>query len=308
MSRLHHGHSTLSGLVDSDSEDATYGVLDAQSPPSLTVENLVASKNRRGNQRGITGRDMKAKTSGRRMSAARAAAGKRGKRAPLSDKTNHQHASDTEEVEDFEQQDVTVTTLTSGDELDASVVAAKNQNSRTTKSKPSAKANRIGAASSHAEFSRQNESPERRPVGSRMAAAGKHPGQTRRQLSAEPKQRNEVIQETQISTMDMDDKGDEDIEEETLRPATHYTNVSWATSQPRQTSVPRRRAGSASDTERNDPIVRRKLGEMTKKFENLDLKYRNLREIGLKEAEHNFERLKKQSAESQKGISLAAYQ
>ena len=307
MSRLHYGHSTLSGLVDSDSEDATYGVLDAQSSPNLVAENLVASKNRRENQRGTVGKNMKAKTSGRRTSASRAVAGKRGKRAPLSDKTNQQYASDTEEVEDFEQQDVTVTTLASGDELDASVMAIQKQNSRPTKQKPSTKANRVGAASSHAEFSLQPESPERRPAGSRIAASGKPQGQGRRQASVEQKQHFEIIQETQVSTMDMDDNGDGDIEEETLRPATRYMSVPRATSQPRQTSVPRRRAGSASDTERNDPAVRRKLGEMTKKFENLDLKYRNLREIGLKEAEHNFERLKKQSAESQKGTSLSAF-
>lgn len=306
MSRLHYGHSTLSGLVDSDSEDATYGVLDAQSTPNSAAENLVASKTRRRNQRVISGKTMKAKSSGRRISAARAVAGKRGKRAPLSDKTNQQLPSDTEEVEDFEQQDVTVTTLTSGDELDASVVAVNKQKTRPTKAKPSAKVNRIGTASSNAEFSLQQDSPERHQAGSRMAAAGKPQGPTRRQPSVEPKQRYETVQETQLSNMDMDDHGDEDIEGEILRPATRYTSVPRATSQPRQTSLPRRRAGSASDTERNDPAVKRKLGEMTKKFENLDLKYRNLREIGLKEAENNFERLKKQSAESQKSISLAA--
>jgi hypothetical protein len=42
---------------------------------------------------------------------------------------------------------------------------------------------------------------------------------------------------------------------------------------------------------------------MTKKFENLELKYKNLREIGVKEAEANFERLKTQSEERTKGTS-----
>jgi hypothetical protein len=32
----------------------------------------------------------------------------------------------------------------------------------------------------------------------------------------------------------------------------------------------------------NDPATRRRLGELTKKLENLDLKYRNLREVGVK--------------------------
>ena len=47
--------------------------------------------------------------------------------------------------------------------------------------------------------------------------------------------------------------------------------------------------------------MRRKLGEMTKKYENISIKYQDLREIGLKEAERNFERLKKQSEERTAG-------
>lgn len=57
----------------------------------------------------------------------------------------------------------------------------------------------------------------------------------------------------------------------------------------------RHRAGSASDSERTgDPILRRKLGNVTRKFENIDLKYRNLREVGIVEANTNMEKLRKQ--------------
>jgi hypothetical protein len=56
----------------------------------------------------------------------------------------------------------------------------------------------------------------------------------------------------------------------------------------------RRRAGSASDTERGDPNLRRKLGDITRKFENVDLKYRNLKEVGINEANANIEKLRKQ--------------
>lgn len=56
----------------------------------------------------------------------------------------------------------------------------------------------------------------------------------------------------------------------------------------------RRRAGSASDTERGDPNLRRKLGDITRKFENVDLKYRNLKEVGINEANTNMEKLRKQ--------------
>ncbi|EHY59039.1 hypothetical protein ABEF92_003746 [Exophiala dermatitidis] len=57
-----------------------------------------------------------------------------------------------------------------------------------------------------------------------------------------------------------------------------------------------RRAGSASDTDNRggDPSLRRKLGDITRKFENVDLKYRNLKEVGIHEASTNMEKLRKQ--------------
>ncbi|KIY00621.1 uncharacterized protein Z520_03284 [Fonsecaea multimorphosa CBS 102226] len=65
-------------------------------------------------------------------------------------------------------------------------------------------------------------------------------------------------------------------------------------SRTRQEPPYRRRAGSASDTERSDPNLRRKLGDITRKFENVDLKYRNLREVGINEANANMEKLQRQ--------------
>jgi hypothetical protein len=70
--------------------------------------------------------------------------------------------------------------------------------------------------------------------------------------------------------------------------------VARDTSRSRQEPTFRRRAGSASDTERGDPNLRRKLGDITRKFENVDLKYRNLKEVGIDEANANMERLRKQ--------------
>ena len=306
MSRSNYGHSTLSGLVGSDSEDATIGALDAISTPESARENAIPSRRVRTGSKGVSGKIMKAKAPERHISGTKATAGKKGKRAPLSDKTNKQYAtSDTEEVDEFERQDVTMDDVASGDELDASVIAIKQKKLETSKAKTGKK---VGKAAK--EFSSQNhdtnqyESPEAPRVGPRAPTAGIKAGQSKRQPSAEPKQRSEVIQETQRSAVDVDDYGDEDVEEPTPKPIGRYTSVSRAASQTRQTSVPRRRAGSASDTERNDPAIRRKLGEMTKKFENLDLKYRNVREIGIKEAEYNFEKLKKQSEESKKGMLL----
>jgi hypothetical protein len=65
-----------------------------------------------------------------------------------------------------------------------------------------------------------------------------------------------------------------------------------------------RRAGSASDTERaGEPALRRKLGDMTRKFENLELKYRNLKELGGNESQSNFDKLKKAADQRARGTS-----
>ena len=40
--------------------------------------------------------------------------------------------------------------------------------------------------------------------------------------------------------------------------------------------------------------MRRKLGEITRRFENVELKYRNLKEVGINEANSNMEKLRKQ--------------
>jgi hypothetical protein len=59
-------------------------------------------------------------------------------------------------------------------------------------------------------------------------------------------------------------------------------------------TIRQRRAGSASDSERGDPNLRRKLGDITHKFENVELKYRNLKDVGVGEANANVEKLRKQ--------------
>ena len=50
--------------------------------------------------------------------------------------------------------------------------------------------------------------------------------------------------------------------------------------------------------EMDDVSVRRRLGELLKKYESLEVRHRDLREIGVKAAERNFERLKKQADEN----------
>ena len=67
----------------------------------------------------------------------------------------------------------------------------------------------------------------------------------------------------------------------------------------RQTSVNRHiRSGSYSDTEGHNSTLRRKVSDLTKKLDSVELRYRNLREVGVEQAEANFKALQRQSEES----------
>ena len=100
-----------------------------------------------------------------------------------------------------------------------------------------------------------------------------------------------VIPESQPEPMDTETEGQDQSELAPLPPK----GRARVGSSHRQDSTFRRRAGSASDTERGgDPNLRRKLGDVTRKFENIDLKYRNLKEVGITEANANMEKLRKQ--------------
>jgi hypothetical protein len=55
------------------------------------------------------------------------------------------------------------------------------------------------------------------------------------------------------------------------------------------------------DIDGDDLSVRRKLGDLTKRYESLEARHKELRDVGVKEAERNYERLKKQSEENTTG-------
>lgn len=67
-------------------------------------------------------------------------------------------------------------------------------------------------------------------------------------------------------------------------------------SRSRQEAISTGRAAHASESEKGvgDPNLRRKLGDITRKFENVDSKYRTLRDVGILEANANMEKLRKQ--------------
>ncbi|CCF33333.1 chromosome segregation protein [Colletotrichum higginsianum] len=69
---------------------------------------------------------------------------------------------------------------------------------------------------------------------------------------------------------------------------------------PRQPVHRSNRTTESSGVEANEVVLRRRLGETTRKYDNLEAKYRDLRDIGVKAAERNFDILKKESEERAK--------
>ncbi|KAL2810894.1 chromosome segregation protein Csm1/Pcs1-domain-containing protein [Aspergillus granulosus] len=82
-------------------------------------------------------------------------------------------------------------------------------------------------------------------------------------------------------------------------PATQPASVSPAKGRPSslrasQGSPSKRKSGGEDDKTGSEPELRRRLGDLTKKYDTLENRYRNLKDIGVVEANANVEKLKKQ--------------
>ena len=93
-------------------------------------------------------------------------------------------------------------------------------------------------------------------------------------------------------------------EEETLElVVTKRSNIGRAPLNLKHPLPARGREGSPSEAEQGmgDPALRRKLGDMTRKYDSISVKYRDLRDVGIKEAETNYENMRQQAENNRKG-------
>ncbi|KAF2485190.1 chromosome segregation protein Csm1/Pcs1-domain-containing protein [Neohortaea acidophila] len=260
---------------------AEAGALDSED--DLLATATTASDTRRLNSKMARGTKAKAATTRRVSATKRKAPAKPRARQPLKDTTNIQAGSDTEEVEQFDGDDVAKpkakrakTTTTTA--ISESRAPAKP---RTTKRAPVADTLRV--------------IPETQP---------------------DPEQEaGDVSQSIEIDEMDI-------AAIPTPPPPARFAQRPRSTSvQPqiqallprpsaRSASVqagyppPRERSGSASGAERErrggDPELRRKLNDVTQKYEKLNLKYQNLQEVKETGAQSSFEKLKRASEQKAK--------
>ncbi|KAL2061678.1 hypothetical protein VTL71DRAFT_7055 [Oculimacula yallundae] len=288
-------HSTLSGLVDSDSDDGQFGM----PTPESATENKMPVKKGRGRPKAALSKPAptkvtktKAKAPARRTSGRLVAkaleideAPVKNKRPALKDKTN-QYAGDEDELD-----------VVMEGTVEDSMIAPK-----TAKTKAAKKAATTTARGKVAKAGGQNEivieeAPE---VTKPKARATKKAALAKKDKHVEPSP-EKIVQETQYEEMDMDvDADDDEVVDAPVSKPLRSISRTQSHSRQRQPSAQRRRAGSASDTERNDPALRRKLGEVTKKYETLKLKYEDLHDIGIKEANRNGDKLVKEAGSMKK--------
>ena len=299
--------ASLSGMVETDMDDTLANTIPS---PDSNQENGPAKKKGRGKASSKKFTKPRTRRSGDGIVPKKAApkAKTGSKRAPLKEQTNVQHAEDTEDVDEF---DVPANEDTVMDEL----VETKQPNKRKAPAKkmgrPPKKAaiEKINAVEKDGEF-------EYTPTTARQMKGVKQNARTqaqssdvnKRQPSKEPQAQEKVIPETQVPIEDEpcglpeDDEDDEDaIPQSVFRPTTKARTGGGIRHRP----VARNRAGSASDTERlgNDPAMRRKLGNMTTKFENLEMKYKNLKDTLAKEAEQNSKNFETKLQAKAKGMT-----
>lgn len=239
----------------------------------------------------------------------------RAKRQPLNDISNTHAGSDTEEVDDFDIlsddkgfSDGAMMTLPKP--APASIVKTKAVEAEEEPAKPRGRRGRPRTV--------KEEIPETQPEPEIVSASSNFAHATSANTRKARPAKREVIPETQPDPdrMVIDESLPPSLAESTFEEPTPKPKARQMSRQPSmtrerqpsvtreyQTSVSRRTGMSGSDTERagNDSTLRRKVGDLTKKLETLELKYENLHAIGVRDADTNFEKLKKQTELKSKG-------
>ena len=295
--------ASLSNLIDSDMENE-HDEMDTSLDPN--EKNIVAGKSGKKGP----GRATKAKTATTRNTRLQAAQSKSApiaaikkpmprkknvaKRIVLKEQTGDEDDSNEDEIGDREQAGKFM-----GKEKSAGSTKEQVSNYPAKRGRPAkkSKGEPKGEPVQPAKATENDGEFEYTPVAVRTAPkkpgpTAKHAASGRPNAPAEPHSQT-IIPETQLPSLFQETqnlKEDGDTEEELPQSSLPQRRFP-------EKFQSRKRAGSVSDADRatENPASRRRIGEVTKKLDAMDVKYKNLREVGIKEAEANFERLKAQS-------------
>jgi hypothetical protein len=231
--------------------------------------------------------------------------GAKGGRKALAERANA-GASDTEEVDEFDEVDEVAP-------IAPVKPAQRGRPARAKKAQEEEKIEETAAPTKRMRKVVDAAAPAPKPAP--KAKTGPKAKATKRAKEPEPEPEPEqypTILETQQDPepdpMDMDVEESIEVEDipETMPPPPRPTGrrTQQQPKAARQTSTGPRRAGSVSDTER-DPVLRRKVGDLTKKLEAMTTKYDSLKEIATSDKGSNFEQLKKQTEQVTKSKANA---
>ena len=299
--------ASLSGMVDTDMEDDT--LANGFPTPDSNQENAPAKK------RGRQGKAMSKKFANTRTrrsgdcvvptKAAPKAKGP-GRRAPLKEQKNVQQGENTEEVDEFDAPQ---------NENDPPVQKT-SRNQPTKRKAPGKKMGRPPKKNTEDLLNKTERDGEfeytptiaRQTKRLKKGSAEQAPATetNERPPSAESQSHDKVIPETQIpmeietSEYPKDGEEEEDALPQSVLRQSHNARSAGL---PRQAPVARKGASNLSDTERasNDPATRRKLGEITRRFDNMELKYKSLKDTVAREAEVNTQKFETKLQAKSKG-------
>lgn len=237
------------------------------------------------------------------------------KRAPLTDQSHNQNPEDTEEVDEFDGEprvkNSAEQSVASADELVAvkqpakkARTAAKGKTQPRKKQTDSEMLQQIKDTPKDDEF-------QYTPVTARQTKPlqnnrGRRPADKAKAVH-ESEVLEKVIPDTQEIAMDIEaaqPPEQSEAEEEIPQSVFRRANNAQSNSRPLQPAAGRRQVDYQPSDERGveDSVLRRKLNEMTKKFESLEMKYKTLTEVGVKEAEANFDKLRMSAEAKSKGL------
>jgi hypothetical protein len=294
--------ANISFTVDSASEDdLTHDELNALPTPESNTENKAPARKARGKaaqtkaMAPATKAPAKGRTATRRVSASgvkkSGVAKKTGAGRKVLVERENANGSDTEEVEEFEEDEV------------AAAPAKTTKRGRPAKAQTQDVDMEEAPEPVKAKRGRKPAAKEAAPAKTKAAARGK---------SAKKVEEPEAhtIPETQpeepeADEMDVEDSIEVDEIPESMPPPPRPSarRAQAQTSKARQTSAGPRRAGSASDTER-DPALRRKVGDLTRKLEAMAAKYETLKDAATAGKESNFDQLKKRTEQIARGKNI----
>lgn len=291
MPRLSYSRPGLTGLIDSDSDDAQFEEPSTIMSPAQGNENAVPApaKKARGRPKGAVSKVVKAQKS----------PAKKAKRPALKDRTNAPPAgSDLEDEVAGQEDTMTIDEeMPSMGELDASAMTIQEPVKPARAAKAPAKkapAKMTKAAKAAAAKAEEIEGTPK-PVPKKKANPRKR-----------QREEEEEIPETQVSPLDLED---EDVDIPTPMPVVPQNKMARTATNTRQPALGRPKASTAkaskvAEAEAPEPAQPKNEAELREQLESLDLKYRNLREVGIIEAERTFEKHKRQTEESRKSKFL----